>query len=482
MATIMKKLILIALAVILFSADVLAFCGFYVAKADASLFNNKSQIIIVRDGKNNVITMANDFKGNVKEFAMVVPVPVVLQKSDVRVVNKSLFDKLDAYSAPRLVEYYDENPCHPKIVMDDMVLQAVTVESRAESTKGARSNKSLGVKIEAEYSVGEYDIIILSATQSDGLRQWLIMNDYKIPSTANEVLDPYIKNKMKFFVVKVNLKNHSATGYDYLRPIQISFNSERFMLPLRLGMANASSDQDMLVYAFTRNGRIEAVNYRTVKVPTDKNIPLFVKEKFKRFYVDLFDKSYRQNGRNSVFLEYAWNVSPVNNIKCDPCVSQPPVFAEFKEAGVDWANDLNSGSNVFFTRLHVRYSRNKFPQDLVFQVTPNKENFQARYILTHPAQGDLSCDEGQAYLENLVYRRQNEMHELASLTSWDISDYDWYVKRYEVQLKDPYRDNRIDILNRHFKDKIKNSNLIFSTLFVLLMVLAFVMARKKALT
>ena len=41
----------------------LAFCGFYVAKADAKLFNKASQVVLVRDGDRTVLTMANDFQG-----------------------------------------------------------------------------------------------------------------------------------------------------------------------------------------------------------------------------------------------------------------------------------------------------------------------------------------------------------------------------------------------------------------------------------
>jgi hypothetical protein len=89
-----------------------AFCGFYIAKADATLFNNKSEVILVRDGLKTVITMSNDFKGNMRDFAMVVPVPVVLKEKDIKVVNRRIFDVLDEYSSPRLVEYYDNNPCY----------------------------------------------------------------------------------------------------------------------------------------------------------------------------------------------------------------------------------------------------------------------------------------------------------------------------------------------------------------------------------
>src|SRR4051794_16392562 len=52
-----------------------AFCGFYVAKADTKIFNKASQVVLVRNEDKTVMTMANDFKGDPKEFAVVIPVP-----------------------------------------------------------------------------------------------------------------------------------------------------------------------------------------------------------------------------------------------------------------------------------------------------------------------------------------------------------------------------------------------------------------------
>src|SRR5215510_3025485 len=77
-----------------------AFCGFYVAKADTKLFNKASQVALVRDGERTVMTMANDFRGDPKEFAVVIPVPVVLKREQIEVTEKGLLDHLDAYSAP----------------------------------------------------------------------------------------------------------------------------------------------------------------------------------------------------------------------------------------------------------------------------------------------------------------------------------------------------------------------------------------------
>src|SRR5262249_2657465 len=99
-------------AIVVSSApSLLGFCGFYVSKADTKLFNRASQVVLVRDDDRTVMTMANDFKGSLKEFAVVIPVPTFLRREQIHVGDKSLVDHLDAYSAPRLVEYFDENPC-----------------------------------------------------------------------------------------------------------------------------------------------------------------------------------------------------------------------------------------------------------------------------------------------------------------------------------------------------------------------------------
>ena len=435
---------MLALAAMLVAGGASAFCGFYVARADATLFNDRSEVILVRDGRRTIITMSNDFNGNVKDFAMVVPVPTVLKEGDIRIVERRVFSALDAYSSPRLVEYWDENPCQRWRYAEEMTLSdvATSTGSARERVPAMKEAKDYGVTIEATYQVGEYDILILGAKESNGLKQWLIDNGYKVPATAHEVLDPYIKSGLKFFVVKVDLSRMQQSGFEFLRPIQVSFESDKFMLPIRLGMANSKGVQDMIVYAFTRTGRVECVNYRTVKVPSDRNVPLFVQPKFGAFYKDLFNRAWKREGRNAVALEYAWNVTPsFNGMKCDPCVGPPPMPREFAEAGVDWAN--NGGGQVFFTRLHVRYGRDKFPQDLAFQVTPNTEHFQARYILTHPATGDLSCNEGQDYLEQLFYKRTREMDELYALTGWDLSKDRDYMNEVKRKLT-PQRRNGLD--------------------------------------
>jgi hypothetical protein len=178
----MKKKVILVLIAFTMLPLLQSFCGFYVSTGDNKIFNQASEVILVRDGNKNTVTMNSDFKGDVKDFAIVIPVPTVLKENDIKVVKKDIFNKLNRYSEPRLVEYYDEHPCQPRVMYDEMVVTKSVAfnSSRSEQKK----DKELGVTIEAKYTVGEYDILILSAKESAGLKTWLLQNDYKI--TAKE--------------------------------------------------------------------------------------------------------------------------------------------------------------------------------------------------------------------------------------------------------------------------------------------------------
>ncbi|MCP2730620.1 DUF2330 domain-containing protein [Limnofasciculus baicalensis] len=410
---ILIALLIAVIAVICFAPQALAFCGFYVAKADTKLYNQASQVVIARNGDRNIITMANDYQGEVKDFALVVPVPVVLEKEQVNVGDSKIIERLDGFSAPRLVEYFDPNPCISLRVL------APPKPAGGVSTLDDRNRKddeALGITIEAQFTVGEYDILILSAKESNGLETWLKQNDYQIPSGASRLLQTYIRQGMKFFVAKVNLAEFEKTGYQLLRPLQMAYESPRFMLPIRLGMINGKSAQDLVVYILSPEGQVEITNYRTVKVPSDSEIPLFVKSEFGDFYKSMFQKAYEREGKKVAFMEYAWNMA-----WCDPCAAEPLSNEELKKAGVFWLNP-NTGTNVFITRLHVRYSRDKFPEDLIFQETSNTEQFQGRYVLRHPFAGEMDCKEGENYQKSLPGRYEDQAQTLAKLTGWKIKD------------------------------------------------------------
>ena len=413
--TSLKFTILMIVMVIFFSSSAQAFCGFYVAKANSQLFNQASTVVVARKDHNTVITMAADYQGDAKDFALVIPVPEILEKGQIHVAPKALVEHLDAYTAPRLVEYFDRNPCATKVVFSEAFLRMDASPEEMDLVADA----SLGVTIEAQYQVEEYDILILSAKQSSGLQTWLDAKGYQVPAKARKVLASYIKQGMKFFVAKINLEEQGRLGIQKLRPLQMAFTSKRFMLPIRLGTVNAQQDQEMFVLGLSTKGRIETTNYRTIKIPTNIELPLYTAAVFGDFYKAMFTQAIEQD--HGVMLEYAWNIAT-----CDPCASQPLSNSQLRQLGAYWLSpEQTAGTtmgNTFVTRLHLRYNADTFPEDLMLQETGDRSHFQGRYILRHPWQGERKdCPKAATYLDRLPATFEQQAQNIARLTGWDIN-------------------------------------------------------------
>jgi len=202
------------------------------------------------------------------------------------------------------------------------------------------------------------------------------------------------------------------------------------MLPIRLGTVNANGPQELYVYTLTRKGRVETTNYRTVKLRTDAEIPTFVKDpkEFGRMYRAVFDEHVTREQMSAVFQEYAWDMG-----WCDPCAADPLTAEELRRLGVFWvappvgeATAIRApqpgAQNVFVTRLHVRYDRAHFPEDLVFQETGDRTNFQGRFVMRQPWTGPANCPEAENYARELRARQEREAQTLASMTGWNLDE------------------------------------------------------------
>ena len=394
------------------------FCGFYVAQADTDLFNQASKVVIARDGERTVLTMVNDYQGEASEFAMVVPIPTFLTEDQIHVGDMATIDHLDAYTAPRLVEYFDPDPCR-QVRRERFRMLSKAVPEAAPAAVMESAAADLGVTIEASYTVGEYDILILSAEESDGLETWLRQNRYQVPDGASRILGSYLRQDMRFFVAKVNLEAQAESGFQLLRPLQIAFESPKFMLPIRLGTLNADGPQDLFVFLLSRTGRIETTNYRTVRLPTGDELPPYVQADFSDFYRDMFSRQVEKHRMKTVFLEYAWDMS-----WCDPCAADPLSSEQLRSLGAFWVEPgaaRGDARDAFVTRLHLRYTAETFPEDLRFQETGDRSNFQGRYVLRHPWTGKPSqCRAARNYFAELGERQEKESRTLAHLTGWDV--------------------------------------------------------------
>jgi hypothetical protein len=394
-----------------------AFCGFYVSGSDKKLFADATQVTLMRDGTRTVLSMQNDYKGPLEDFAMVVPVPVVLHQQDVKTLPKAVFDHVDALGSPRLVEYWEQDPCY---IPPPPAPRPVTASApgRAAATVEDREAKKATVKIEAKFDVAEYKILILSAKDSSGLQYWLQDNHYKIPAGAAPLLRPYVESGMKFFVAKVDPNKVAfAGGHAALSPLRFHYDSDEFSLPIRLGMANSSGKQDLIVNIISPNKRYEVANYKNVTVPTNFDVVPEVRDRFGEFYAALFDKTVESNP-GAVVTEYAWEATPPlypggQSYHCDPC---PPVEVDDQDMltlGADLIGGRIQKGGFVLTRLHARYGAGDMKDDLRFReakpITGGREvwsngslehgsvasannAFQARYAIRHRWTGPVTCE------------------------------------------------------------------------------------------
>jgi len=307
----------VALATTAMAAPAAAFCGFYVAGAETDLFADATMVVMMREGTTTVLSMQNDYRGPVEDFAMVVPVPVVLSEENVKTLDKEVFDRVDQLAAPRLVEYWEQDPC-PEPLPEQGGIGLGNIGTIGHGGGGGGGSgyggRQLQVQVEAEFAVGEYEIVILSAQDSGDLDTWLRQNGYSIPEGAGAALAPYVQSGMKFFVAKVDIEKVTfEDGRALLSPLRVHYQSEEFSLPIRLGMLNSSGTQDLIVHVLGRNARYEAASYENVNVPTNLEVDDAVRNDFGGFYAALFDKTLEEH-EGAVVTEYAWQAT-----NCDPC-------------------------------------------------------------------------------------------------------------------------------------------------------------------
>lgn len=339
-----------------------AFCGTYVGQAGSQIYSSVSQVVMVRQGERTTLTLANDLEGDVTDFALVMPVPEVLTAEDVRTVEGELIGALDLYSAPRLVSYecadfeYDYG--------SDGGTNADTGATSGEDADGS-------VVVESSFTAGEYEIVVLSATDSLDLVTWLNDNGFAVDTAAEDMLGEYIHDGAYFVAAKVSLEA-AVEGRSFLSPLQFGYNSPQLSLPIRLGTLNSQGVQDLLIYAFTdvSAGQVGVSNYDELVVEDDCMWRDSATGVFADFYKAQLDAAFEDGSGAAWVREYSWSPSG-----CDPCSGEPPTDEAVQQLGF-----VGGASDAFFTRLHLRYTPEAATADVTLYESNITDYDQIKFI------------------------------------------------------------------------------------------------------
>jgi hypothetical protein len=298
---------------------------------------------IVRQNGRITFTVSINPEGAAQDFALVLPVPALLQEDDIAVLDGEVFARLEGYTS--LLTMSDAG-CVP------------SDSATGGAGGGLESGEGDGVVVEAEYLVGDYQIAILSATESAGLFNWLDDNGYQLAEATLPVLEDYIDQGMFFMTAKVAPEAAVADGTP-LPPLQVAYDAEVFSIPIRLAARNSPGQQDMLIYAITDKsdlgGRVAVSNYSEFSIP-DKCIwgnP--ATDDFNEFYENEFRPLWADAGYAGWTTEWAgeWG-------SCSPCSGVQITDEDLDALGFDGGLDSH-----FLTRLHVRYTPDTATQDLM---------------------------------------------------------------------------------------------------------------------
>ncbi len=454
-----------------------AFCGFYIDSGGKKLFNDATQVVLMRKGTRTVLSMRNAYRGPVEDFAMVVPVPVVLAEADVKTLSEDVFDRVDTMGSPRLVEYWEQDPCAERGKGYGRGEKMSRAAGAARDDSRKKTADDLGVTVEAQFEVGEYQIVILSAKESTGLDTYLRGEGYKIPAKAEASLRPYVEAGSKFFVAKVDPDKVKFDGKRaMLSPLRFHYDSESFDLPIRLGMINSAGTQDLIVNILSPGTRYEVANYDNVTIPTNIEVKDSVRKSFGEFYAALYDKTVARHPR-AVVTEYAWDAGT-----CDPCPGPVLQWGDFAMLGADVLDGGAVGSKVqsrgrgrggaggfVLTRLHARYGAKDMTDDLVFReakpivggreflqdngkleegaVESSINNFQGRYIIRHRWTGAVRCKNPQRGIWGGPWDGQEIAQ--STMAAKDLA----FVKRGKVKLNRVIKQNIPELGVKMYKKK-----------------------------
>ena len=395
---------------LLLAAPASAFCGAYVGEIGSTPQNHLSRMVVARADNETVLTLFNDAEGaGAADFGVLIPLPEVIYEGDMRVTERALLERIDAYTAPRAVRY----DCADLYPLEAEVAEAAgkaadTADSGPSSSgspaaaptsssssggcmgggsswaddTGAGGDRYVdtaddGVDVVDTYELAEYTAFALSADDAGALEGWLATNGFSVPESTTAVLQEYLDRGDHVLALRVAVDRLPAGGF--LTPLQIRYHGEGWTLPIRLGATSSVGLQDLLLYVLTppETGAASISNYRETLLPIDGC--MVPEDELGSWYDTQLDAAMdlpadldALAGRTGLawVTEYSWTGG-----SCDPCPEDGPLTQS--EAG-ELAPFGHYGYHI--TRLHLRYTPDAVTQDVALYSTGITDTLQVRLV------------------------------------------------------------------------------------------------------
>ena len=306
-----------------------------------------AQVAMARQGERVTFTVSINPQGTPQDFSLVMPVPSVLREEDFAVLDAAIFDRLGGMTGV--------------LTMPDAGCGGgggVADTGAAPEEDGGGGGGSGSVVVEAEYLVGDYAITILSAEESTGLFLWLEAHGYQVDPILIPALQEYIDQGMYFMAAQVSEGARAADG-SALPPLQLSWNSAVWSIPIKLAALSSPGEQDMIMYLLTdqdvQGNQVGISNYPEVNIADQCIWGEQGVDDFAAFYDTRFRPAWEEAGRAAWALEWSGGM-----YDCSPCSGISLTNDDYSALGYD-----GSPEGAYLTRIHLRYTPETADTDLI---------------------------------------------------------------------------------------------------------------------
>ena len=318
--------------------------GFFAGRSESVPKNISSHVVIMQKDEMRTITVMVDYKGDLKPFAFVMPVPDDVVIEDVKTMKRDFVDRLDELTAPRFHEFWEMDACEPGKPqqiweMDyratketDFLGMGMGEGFSSPDMPAKKTYRELQLTVEPQFKEGEHTLSLLRAdAEGADILGWLKTKGYVAPPGASAAIAPYVKAGMSWVVAEVDDKRVELIGGGraILSPVRYS-TQKPVKVSSTLGLLNSGGKQELYIYVIHPDKRFEVKNYPMMFPPTNIAVDFKVKERMGEFYAGIHDLLLAKNPQ-AFLSEYSWAADGCGQ----PCANVPPIIHELLSLGGD---------------------------------------------------------------------------------------------------------------------------------------------------
>jgi len=320
---------------------------------------NAERIIFTQNGDGTVTALVEiQYTGSAPDFSWILPIPSAISDEDLAVPETGVaaLDELEINTTPNYIPPPLPEACAIALPMEEAEI----------SMEGLEVDD---VTVFASGEVGPFSYDVIGSEDDAALINWLRDNDYMVTQEMEPLIDVYVQEEMAFLAMRL-LPDEDV---DSIKPIEITYQTDTPMIPLRLTAVAANPDMRVLAFIYADQQAVPT-NYEHVLIPDEDIRFTFNGNNYRQLVGD-----YADNFDGKAFVtEYAQPTSEL-------FVNDPYLAALHQEFG-------------YVTRLSTVISPEEMTVDPVFDYDPQAGDISNIHDLTYLGDSAWDCpriDDGQ---------------------------------------------------------------------------------------